>query len=167
MSEYVDRDELRRKLEEAIESKARASDSSWGQGWLTGVRDAINRLADMPPLEVSRGWSRDELLAAMDAGSTVERLGGFGNWYTPPRSFIWAWPDDVVAYDVRVVAPPVPKTEDVPLHEVVGRKLPGHDGEIESYGGDAAGVFVCTSTRFVWVSLKADGTVTVQAEGEA
>lgn len=31
MSEYVDRDELRRKLEEAIESNDSA-DSSWGQG---------------------------------------------------------------------------------------------------------------------------------------
>lgn len=166
MSEYVDRDELRRKLEAAIESKVRASDSSWGQGWLTGVRDAINRLAGMPQLEVPRGWSRDEVLAAMDAGNTVERLGGFGVWHKLDRRWIRQWPDDVVAYDVRV-APPVPKTEDVPLHEVVGRKLPGHDGEIESYGGDAAGVFVCTFTRFVWVSLKADGTVTVQAEGEA
>ena len=165
MSEYVDRDELRRKLEEAIESNVAAD--SWGQGWRAGVRYALYCIDNMPPLEVPRGWSRDEVLAAIDAGSTVERLGGFGNWYTPPRSFIWAWPDDVVAYDVRV-APPVPKTEDVPLHEVVGRKLPGHDSEILNYRGDAAGVFVCTSTtRLVRVSLKADGTVIVQAEGDA
>ena len=167
MSEYVDRDELRRKLEEAVGSPGLALDGSWGQGWLTGVRDVLYCIDNMPPLEVPRGWSRDELLAAIDAGSTVERLGGFGNWYTPPRSFIWAWPDDVVAYDVRVVAP-VPKTEDVPLHEAVGRKLPGHDGEIEIYGCNADGFFVCTSTRgLVPVTLNADHTVTVQAEGEA
>ena len=167
MTEYVDRDELRRKLEEAIESKVSVSGSSWRQGWRSGVRYALYCIDNMPPLEVPRGWSRDELLAAIDAGSTVERLSATGNWYTPPRGFIWAWPDDVVAYDVRVVAP-VPKTEDVPLHEVVGRKLPGHDGEIESYGGDADGVFVCTSTRgLVPVTFNADHTVTVQAEGEA
>ena len=166
MSEYVDRDALRRKLEEAIERSADA-DSSWGRGWRTGVRYAIRHLNDMPPLAVPRGWSRDELLAAMDAGSTVEHRSDLGGWRTLPRGFIWAWPDDVVAYDVRVVAPPAPKTEDVPLHEVVGRKLPGHDSEILNYRGDAAGVFVCTSTRLVRVSLKADGTVIVQAEGEA
>lgn len=162
MSEYVDRDALRRKLEEAIERNADADSS-----WRAGARHAIRHLNDMPPLAVPRGWSRDELLAAIDAGSTVERLDGTGKWYTTPRGWIRQWAGDVAFYDVRVVAPPVPKTEDVPLHEVVGRKLPGHDGEIESYFGTADGVFVWLSTGHVRVSLNADHTVTVQAEGEA
>lgn len=164
MTETVDRDALRTKLEGA--AAGREGSGVWDNGWRAGMYVAIAHLAEMPTVEVPRGWRRDDLLAAMDAvpGTVVERLDGVGGWYyTLPRTWIERWPDDVVSYDVRVVPPVPPATEDVPLHEVVGRKLPDRDGEILSYFGDDVGVYVRFSTGHVLVSLNADGTVTVAA----
>ena len=172
MNDYVDRNELRTNLDVIL---------TWGhyarEPIAHNVMMDVSTILNMAPT-LPRGWSRDELLAAMDAvpGTVVERLTMDGLWSTLRRVWVERWPDDVVSYDVRVVAPPEPKTEDVPWCEVEG-KMPVAVDEthgtwerpvlgVKKIGGE---VFFYDARAARWSAwpLNADGTVTVQAEGEA
>lgn len=153
--EYVDRNELRRRIETNANGR---SDTAWRQGRSAGQRHAIDLLNAMPAASVPRGWSRDELLAAMDAepGTVVERLTMDGLWSTLRRVWVERWPDDVVSYDVRVVAPPEPKTEDVPLHEVVGRTTKGDTEPVQRVSVTAGGTAYSRGGPFsevIWFPL--------------
>ena len=88
----------------------------------------------------------------------------------------WCHPDgttDRRPYNVLVrripAEPPAPPTDDVPLHELCGRKLPGCDWVVRAFGLYAdqyeAYFFSDQTGRSRMFPLNADGTVTVQAQG--
>lgn len=108
------------------------------------------------------GHKRGHGLAAgyeLPAGWTAPGLHGDGPWVS-------------CVPVCRIPAePPAPPTEDVPLHELCGRRLPGCDWEVRRFGvgelGASAydhpvGVVHCAAIDF---TLNPDGTVTVQAQG--
>ena len=130
MSEYVDRDALRRKLEEAIERNADADSS-----WRAGARHAIRHLNDMPPLAVPRGWSRDEVLAelAKHPDNVCEGQNIYtGEWVALARELIDQWRPEVSRFDVRVVRS-TPAPEWVPLTKLVGRTIHGETAEVAGW----------------------------------
>lgn len=121
--DLVDREELRRRLEENFsESNTHA--------WVGAHRSVLSHLDAMPAVEWTRGWTRDEVLAELDAdpGAACEGRGFLtGQWYAVIRPNISRWHPEVRRYDVRVVRV-APEPEWVPLTQLVGRTI---DGETE------------------------------------
>jgi len=118
--DLVDREELRRRLEENFsESNTHA--------WVGAHRSVLSHLDAMPAVEWTRGWTRDEVLAELDADPDAACEGrGFltGQWYAVIRPNISRWHPEVRRYDVRVVRV-APEPEWVPLTQLVGRTIHG------------------------------------------
>jgi len=94
---------------------------------------AILLLNAMPAVECPRGWTRDEVLAELDADpdAVCEYLNLVWNdWRPMPRSVLKDWKDpDVPRPNVRVVRV-TPEPEWVPLTQLVGRTIAGERVEV-------------------------------------
>ena len=120
--DLVDREELRRQINADANGR---DDTPWRSGWCSGQFHAINLLDAMPAVECPRGWTRDEVLAELDADpdAVCEWLSTFwGDWRTTDRIDALSWHPEVRRYDVRVVRV-APEPERVPLTQLVGRTI--------------------------------------------
>jgi hypothetical protein len=119
------------------------------RGWCatgTTLRVAADRIeallaevAALRSVECPRGWTRDEVLAELDADpdAVCEWLNPVdGGWYQVARPLIEAWHPEVRRYDVRVVRV-APEPEWVPLTQLVGRTIDKCDEEVQGYASDA------------------------------
>ena len=126
--DLVDREELRRRLEENFsESNTHA--------WVGAHRSVLSRLDAMPAVEWTRGWTRDEVLAELDADpdAVCEVQNAFdGDWRPVERRIVADWHPEVRRYDVRVVRV-APEPEWVPLTQLVGRTIDGSVGEVAGW----------------------------------
>ena len=121
--DLVDREELRRRIVAAI---GHSGNGEWLHGYTVGKQATLNLLDAMPAVECPRGWTRDEVLAELDADPDAVCEGrGFitGQWYAVTRPNISRWHPEVRRHDVRVVRAPEP--EWVPLTQLVGRTIDG------------------------------------------
>ena len=129
--DLVDREELRRRLEENFsESNTHA--------WVGAHRSVLSHLDAMPAVEWTRGWTRDEVLAELDADpDAVCEWQGFrtGQWYAVIRPNISRWHPEVRRYDVRVVRV-APEPEWVPLTQLAGRTIDGCNKPVMGHGHD-------------------------------
>lgn len=109
--DLVDREELRRRY------------NAEGYPPLGEVQQMLDA---MPAVECPRGWTRDEVLAELDADpdAACEWLSTFwGDWRTTDRSAVKDWENpDVPRPNVRVVRV-APEPEWVPLTQLVGRTV--------------------------------------------
>ena len=124
--DLVDREELRRQINADANGR---DDTPWRSGWCSGQFHAIELLDAMPAVECPRGWTRDEVLAELDADpdAVCEWLSTFwGDWRTTDRIDALSWHPEVRRYDVRVVRV-APEPEWVPLTQLVGRTIAGED----------------------------------------
>lgn len=138
-----------------------------------GYSDALRHIDAARTVDVPQPLTRDGVLAAVkaieDAGSkaVVEMLDGYdGRWYgSNPNN--WVNPDNP-RLNVRVRAVEV-ETEDVPLHEVIGRTPVGHniavrtvqyrrnpDGWIWDGGGEHCGSHLAVSDTGLVTVLKGE-----------
>ena len=130
--DLVDREELRRQINADANGR---DDTPWRSGWCSGQFHAIELLDAMPAVECPRGWTRDEVLAELDADpdAVCEWLSTFwGDWRTTDRIDALSWHPEVRRYDVRVVRV-APKPEWVPLTQLVGRTIDGCDEVVHGY----------------------------------
>jgi len=125
--DLVDREELRRRLEENF-SRRRLSAALWGV--------VLTLLDAMPAVEWTRGWTRDEVLAELDADpdAVCEYRDTFtGNWLPISRSGVKSWGEpDAHRPNVRMVRV-APEPEWVPLTQLVGRTIDGSVGEVAGW----------------------------------
>ena len=130
--DLVDREELRRELELEM---SECTDGKIGRGRRFGLQCAIGILNSLGSVECPRGWTRDEVLAELDADpdAVCEWLSTFwGDWRTTDRIDALSWHPEVRRYDVRVVRV-APKPEWVPLTQLVGRTIDGCDEVVHGY----------------------------------
>jgi hypothetical protein len=129
--DLVDREELRRRLEENFsESNTHA--------WVGAHRSVLSHLDAMPAVEWTRGWTRDEVLAELDADpdAVCEVQNAFdGDWRPVERRIVAGWHPEVRRYDVRVVRV-APGPEWVPLTQLVGRTIDGCSGAVNRFHVD-------------------------------
>ena len=124
--DLVDREELRRRLEENFsESNTHA--------WVGAHRSVLSHLDAMPAVEWTRGWTRDEVLAELDADPDavcewLHPLTGMRGPYG--RYEVSRWHPEVRRYDVRVVRV-APEPEWVPLTQLVGRTIDKCDKPVD------------------------------------
>jgi hypothetical protein len=128
--DLVDRAELRRILE-----RDRALHPNLIP-WTDAFKVAVFDLNEMPVVECPRGWTRDEVLAELDADpdAVCKVLGALtGRWHIVPRWAIAEWHPEVRRYDVRVVrvVRVAPEPEWVPLTQLVGRTIHGCTGVVD------------------------------------
>jgi len=96
------------------------------------LRPVIVRGA-MPAVECPRGWTRDEVLAELDADPDAvceQQSVQMAEWFTVPTGAIGSWHPEVRRYDVRVVRV-APEPEWVPLTQLVGRTIAGCTGVVD------------------------------------
>ena len=143
--DLVDREELRRRLEENFsESNTHA--------WVGAHRSVLSHLDAMPAVECPRGWTRGEVLAELDADpdAAVQTLySADGSWgHYAPEKWVRGWRNpEVRRYDVRVVRV-APAPEWVPLTQLVGRTI---DGELETvHRTDSPNPGTQTTPRWRW-----------------
>jgi len=126
--DLVDREELRRRI--------KANESTY-DAW--SYRNAMHLLDAMPAVECPRGWTRDEVLAELDAAEqrgdeAVVKwlLTGDGKWVEVGRTWVGDWRNpDVPRANVRVeVVERAP--EWVPLTQLVGHTIDGCDEAVTS-----------------------------------
>jgi len=154
----IDADEVRR----VIEGRRGYGSTKWEDGFISGKTMTLREIKYAPTVDVPQPLTRDGVLAAVkaieDAGgkAVVEwQAPGNGRWYGT-RLRNWSNPD-VPRWNVRVRAVEV-ETEDVPLHEVIGRTPVGHniavrtvqyrrnpDGWIWDGGGEHCGSHLAVS----------------------
>ena len=130
--DLVDREELRRRLERERDCCNPDGSHAFTLRWVIEILDA------MPAVECPRGWTRDEVLAELDADPDAACEGrGFltGQWYAVIRPNISRWHPEVRRYDVRVVRV-APGPERVPLTQLVGRTIDGCDEAVNRFHVD-------------------------------
>ena len=128
--DLVDREELRRRLERERDCCNPDGSHAFTLRWVIEILDA------MPAVEWTRGWTRDEVLAELDADpdAVCEWLHPFtGEWGTY-RLNVKGWHPEVPRYDVRVVRV-APEPEWVPLTQLVGRTFMGETEPVAGYLG--------------------------------
>jgi hypothetical protein len=123
--DLVDREELRRRI--------KANESAY-DAW--SYRNALYLLDAMPAVECPRGWTRDEVLAELDADpdAACEYRDTFaGNWHGEIRGWVAGWINpEVPRLNVRVrVTEQAP--EKVPLTQLVGRTIHGEKNPVTSF----------------------------------
>lgn len=143
--DLVDREELRRRLEENFsESNTHA--------WVGAHRSVLSHLDAMPAVEWTRGWTRDEVLAELDAAeargdkAVVEYLDtSIGKWY---GTYLDNWINpEVPRLNVRVrVTEQAP--EKVPLTQLVGRTIAGETETV--HRTDSPNPDTQTTPRWRW-----------------
>jgi len=125
--DLVDREELRRQI------KKHTSVGHYSTTWNGALVNALNELDRMPAVECPRGWTRDEVLAELDADpdAVCDYLHPYSNeWMRLTRLNVEDWHPEVRRYDVRVVRV-APEPEWVPLTQLVGRTIDGCDRPVE------------------------------------
>jgi len=131
--DLVDREELRRELELEM---SECTDGKIGRGRRFGLQCAIGILNSLGSVECPRGWTRDEVLAELDADpdAVCEYLHPYSNeWMRWPRWPPPGWHPEERRYDVRVVRV-APEPEWVPLTQLVGRTVHGCTGFVDPSG---------------------------------
>ena len=130
--DLVDREELRREIAEQL--KECHAESLSAALW----RVVLTLLDAMPAVECPRGWTRDEVLAELDADpdAVCEVQNAFdGDWRPVERRIVADWHPEVRRYDVRVVRV-APEPEWVPLTQLVGRTIDGCDVAVNRFHVD-------------------------------
>ena len=130
--DLVDREELRRRLEENFSESNTHS-------WVGAHRSVLSHLDAMPAVEWTRGWTRDEVLAELDADpdAVCEGLNPLTGMRGPyGRYEVSRWHPEVRRYDVRVVRV-APGPEWVPLTQLVGRTIVGESEPVARWQGDS------------------------------
>ncbi len=130
--DLVDREELRRRIVAAI---GYSGNGEWLHGYTVGKQATLNLLDAMPAVEQQRGWTRDEVLAELDADpdAAVQTMySADGSWgHYAPEKWVRGWRNpEVRRYDVRVVRV-APAPEWVPLTQLVGRTINGCTGVVD------------------------------------
>ena len=131
--DLVDREELRRR----INDRTGVGSDKWMQGFLSGKATSRAILDAMPAVECPRGWTRDEVLAELDADPDavcewLHPLTGMRGPYG--RYEVSRWHPEVRRYDVRVVRV-APEPEWVPLTQLAGRTFMGETEPVAGYLG--------------------------------
>lgn len=145
--DLVDREELRRRIE-------RDTGHGYSAKWNDANRLTLAHLDAMPAVECPRGWTRDDVLAALDAAAdrgdeaVVEYLDtSIGKWYGT-NLYNWINPE-VPRLNVRVrVTEQAP--EKVPLTQLVGRTI---HGETEPVTSPPAWTAINGKAEWRWLSI--------------
>ena len=129
--DLVDREELRRRLERERDCCNPDGSHAFTLRWVIEILDA------MPAVECPRGWTRDEVLAELDADPDavcewLHPLTGMRGPYG--RYEVSRWHPEVRRYDVRVVRV-APEPEWVPLTQLAGRTFMGETEPVAGYLG--------------------------------
>ena len=156
--DLVDREELRRQLEENF------SESNT-HTWVGAHRSVLSHLDAMPAVEWTRGWTRDEVLAELDADpdAVCKVQNAFdGDWRPVERRIVADWHPEVRRYDVRVVRV-APGPERVPLTQLVGRTIDGCDEAVHDVcaSNERPGDWQWRPDRFGWLDFP-DGTLNLE-----
>jgi hypothetical protein len=134
--DLVDRKELRQELELEMPE---CVDGKIGRGRRFGLQCAIGILNSLDAVECPRGWTRDEVLAELDADpdAVCEWLSIHdAEWHPETMQFITgSWHPEVRRYDVRVVRVAT-EPEWVPLTQLVGRTIDGCSGAVNRFHVD-------------------------------
>ena len=130
--DLVDREELRQELELEM---SECVDGKIGRGRRFGLQCAIGILNSLDAVECPRGWTRDEVLAELDADpdAVCEVQDPFSaEWVSWAHTWVGQWLDpDVPRTNVRVeVVERAP--EWVPLTQLVGRTIAGETEPVTS-----------------------------------
>ena len=142
--DLVDREELRVAL---VASLPELDQDEWDRGRRSGIAVSVALLDAMPAVECPRGWTRDEVLAELDADpdAVCEVQNAFdGDWRPVERRIVADWHPEVRRYDVRVVRV-APEPEWVPLTQLVGRTIVGETEPVEKWHPDGY-----MNTRWRW-----------------
>ena len=134
--DLVDREELRVAL---VASLPELDQDEWDRGRRSGIAVSVALLDAMPAVECPRGWTRDEVLAELDADPDavcewLHPLTGMRGPYG--RYEVSRWHPEVRRYDVRVVRV-APEPEWVPLTQLVGRTIVGESEPVARWQGDS------------------------------
>lgn len=157
--DLVDRNELRRQLE--AEARSCHPNSIFG----CVIQRVVNALDAMPVVECPRGWTRDEVLAELDADPDAVCEGrGFltGQWYAVIRPNISRWHPEVRRYEVRVVRVAL-EPEWVPLTQLVGRTIDKCDEAVHDVcaSNERPGDWQWRPDRFGWLDFP-EGTLNLE-----
>ena len=143
--DLVDREELRRQIEAERDSLLTAAQRR-------PMNVILTALDAMPAVECPRGWTRDEVLAELDADPDavcewLHPLTGMRGPYG--RYEVSRWHPEVRRYDVRVVRV-APEPEWVPLTQLVGRTI---HGETEPVTSPPAWTAINGKAEWRWLSI--------------
>jgi len=130
--DLVDREELRRLFE-------RNTGAGYSYSWSAANRKNLAFLDAMPAVECPRGWTREEVLAELDADpdAVCEYHDTFtGEWMPIHRHAVRSWSKPhSPRTNVRVVRV-APEPEWVPLTQLVGRTIDGCSGAVNRFHVD-------------------------------
>jgi hypothetical protein len=140
------------------------------RGGFTPRGEVASILDALPAVECPRGWTRDEVLAELDADPDAgwKRLEPYSNeWMRLTRLNVEGWHPEVRRYDVRVVRV-APEPEWVPVFEAVRDQRvatsPGvGDFVIANVGRSSDGKILALSAGGgAYVHVRDDGQVAVR-----